>query len=181
MHHTASKQRTLAVRTEDYVQQVSPLPFVGLPREELERLYGAIEVLAPDRPDASCVQLAAYAVIHYNYAWLTGLDGPGTLGKRVTLHASGEPPLFLDDALHALARAELEAAGLPNAPSEWRCAGLIHHDEQLALVYVVRLRQRWVESAAAPDLRVVSNGELQTERKTFDGFGQHLIRNLPAL
>jgi hypothetical protein len=169
----------LAVRTEDYVQQVSPLPFVGLPREEIERLHGAIDVLALDRPDTTCLQLSAYAVIHYNYAWLTGLDGPGTLGKRVSLHASGELPLFLGDALHSLARAEIEVAGLPRAPSDWRCAGLIHHEHQLALVYVVRLRQRWAEHDAA--LRVVSNGELQTERRSFDSFGQLLIKNLPAL
>jgi hypothetical protein len=181
MPHATPTQVVLAVRTEHYVQQVSPLPFIGLPREEIERLHGAVEVLALDRVDTNHLPLSAYAAVHYNYAWLTGLDGPNTLGKRVPLYATGEPPLFLDDALHALARNELEAAGMPSAvPCDWRCAGLLHHDGVLALVYIVRLRQRWAESTDK-NLRVVSNGELQTERKSFDAFGQLLIRNLPAL
>lgn len=181
MPHSQANQAVLAVRAQDYVQHVTPRPFIGLPREELERLHGAIEVVVHDGTDARFLPLSAYAVIHYNYVWLTGLDGPGSLGKRVPLHANAEPPLFLDDALHAHAREELEDAGLPSAPSDWRCAGLIHHASQLALVYIVRLRQRWTEDPATPHLRVVSNGELQTERASYDALAQHLIDNLPAL
>ena len=180
MSHAPSKA-ILAVRTEEYVQQVTPLPFIGLPREEIDRLHGAIEVLVLDRADAGALPLSAYAVMHYNYAWLTGLDGPGTLGKRVQLRAAGQAPLFLDDALLTLARNELESAGLPDAPCDWRCAGVIHHEAQLALVFVVRLRQRWVEHVDAPSLRVQGNGELQFGRARYDAFGQLLIDNLPAL
>jgi len=167
----------LAVRRSDYVQQVTPLPFIGLPREEIERLHGVIEVLASGATDGDLLPLTAYAAIHYNYAWLTGLGGPRTLGKRVSLHAAGEPPLFLDDELLSQARRELEASGLPDAPCDWRCAGLIHHEAQLALVFIVRLRQRWTE----PNLRVANNTELQFGRARFDAFGQLLIDNLPAL
>ncbi|HTU60719.1 MAG TPA: hypothetical protein VMF89_19840, partial [Polyangiales bacterium] len=106
----------LAVRTAEYVKQVTPLPFIGLPREEIDRLHGAIEVVASHGAEPELLPLTAYAAIHYNYAWLTGLDGPGTLGKRVPLPAAGEPPLFLDDTLLAQARRELESAGLPDAP-----------------------------------------------------------------
>lgn len=180
MRNVNTHKPMLAVRTADYLQQVTPLPFVGLPREEIERLYGAVEVLALDRTDPACSTLAAYAVVHYNYAWLVGLDGAGSFGKLLPLPAANEAPLFLDDALHMLARSALEPA-LPAAHCDWRCAGLIHHAGQLALVYVVRLRQRWNESAAAPALRVISNGELQTERARFDPFGQFLIANLAAL
>lgn len=174
MSQTTS-HKILAVRTEEYVQQVTPLPFIGLPREEIDRLLGAIEVLTLDRADADVLPLSAYAVMHYNYAWLTGLDGPGTLGKRVPLRAAGdEAPLFLDDALLTLARGDLESAGLSDAPCDWRCAGLIHDEAQLALVFVVRLRQR-------PDVRTRGNGELQFGRARYDAFGQLLIDNLPAL
>jgi hypothetical protein len=58
---------------------------------------------------------------------------------------------------------------------------VLHHDAQLALVFVVRLRQRWVERADAPSLRVQGNGELQFGRARYDAFGQLLIDNLPAL
>jgi hypothetical protein len=180
MPHASSNQ-ILAVRTEEYVQQVTPLPFMGLPREEIDRLHGAIEVLALDRADADALPLTAYAVMHYNYAWLTGLDGQGTLGKRVQLTAAGAPPLFLDDALLERARQELEASGLPDAPCDWRCAGLIHNEAQLALVFVVRLRQRWIERPDAPSLRIKGNGELQFGQARYDAFGQLLIDNLPAL
>jgi hypothetical protein len=166
----------LAVRAQEYVQQVSALPFVGLPREELERLHGAVAVLALERLDAGCLPLTAYAAIHYNYAWLTGLDGPGTFGKRVPLYAAGEPPVFLDEALDVLARGQLQAAGLPSAPCDWRCAGVVREQGQLALVYVVRLRQRWVGSELTR-----GNGELQFGRAGFDALGQRLIENLHAL
>lgn len=160
----------LAVRAEEYVQHVSPAPFIGLPREELERLYGAIPVLALDQLDPTCVPLTAYAVIHYNYSWLTG---ERSLGQGVALTATGQPPVFLDEALHRLARQQLEAAGLPNAPCEWRCAGLLHDETQLALVYVVRLRQR-------PDAATSGNTELRFARARFDAFSQLLIDHLHA-
>jgi hypothetical protein len=164
----------LAVRTADYLREVSAEPFIGLPREELERLHGAIPVLALDHTDPTCLPLTAYAALHYNYNWLTGLDGTSTLGKRVALQATGEPPLFLDDALHQLARLQLEAADLPVAPSEWRCAGLARDDTQLAVVYVVRLHQR-----AAGHVR--GNTELRFERAKYDAISQLLIDNLHAL
>jgi hypothetical protein len=165
----------LAVRTQDYVREVSPEPFIGLPREELERLYGAVSVLALDDADSACLPLTAYAAIHYNYSWLTGLDGAGSLGKRVALQASDETPVFLDEVLHALARQQLEAAGLPAGPCEWRCAGLLRDDAQLALIYVVRLRQR------GDARRVLGNTELRFARASFDAFSQRLIDHLHAL
>lgn len=168
----------LAIRAEDYVQQVSPEPFIGLPREELERLHGAIPVLALPEPDPACLPLTAYAAIHYNYNWLTGLDGPGTLGKSVKLHAQGDPPAFLDQALHALARPQLQAAGLPHTPSEWRCAGLLRDAHQLALIYIIRLHQRHEAPASTP---VRGNTELQFQRASFNAFSQHLIDHLHAL
>ena len=130
------------------------------------------DVTAIEPPAPGYLALAAYSVVHYNYAWRTGLGGPGTLGKLVPLLAAGGPPLFLDDAMHAVARNALDG-GLPGAPADWRCAGLIQHDGQLALVYVVRLRERAEE--------LVSSGELLTERLGFDPLGQVLIANLAAL
>jgi hypothetical protein len=167
----------LAVQREEYLQHVSPEPFIGLPREELERLHGAIPVLALEQPDSLCLPLTAYAAVHHNYTWLTGLDGAGSLGKRVALPATGEPPVFLDEPLHKLARQQLEAAALPAEPSEWRCAGLLRDDTQVALVYVVRLRQR---PNAAPNSNVLGNTELRFGRADFDAFSQLLIDNLHA-
>ncbi|HET8938923.1 MAG TPA: hypothetical protein VFN67_36015 [Polyangiales bacterium] len=168
----------LAVRHDEYLQHVSPEPFIGLPHEELERLHGAIPVLALDQPDALRLPLTAYAAIHYNYNWLMGLDGAGSLGKRVALPAIADPPAFLDEALHKLARQQLEAADLPTAPCEWRCAGLARDDSQVALVYVVRLRQR---PDTAPSSSLMGNTELRFGRATFDAFSQLVIDYLHAL
>jgi hypothetical protein len=166
----------LAVRAHDYAQQVSPLPFIGLPREELERLLGAVEVLSLAKPEPGYLPLTAYAALHYNYRWLAELDGPGSLGKQVPLHTTAEPPLFLDDKLHNLARTTLAAAGLPDVPCDWRCAGIAQHADTLALVYVVRLRQRWEQQT----LRVISSGELQTDSAAMDPIAQLISQNLSA-
>ena len=164
----------LAVRAQDYLDYVGTDAFMGLPREEIERLHDIIPVRALEQPQQQDLPLAAYAAFHHNYAWLTGLGGPGTLGKHATLHAEGTAPSFLDDKLHALARRQLEQQGLPEAPSEWRLAGLLNHGGQLSLVYVVRLRQRWDSS------EVRGNTELRFGRASYDAPSQLIIDHLHA-
>ena len=41
----------LAVRAQEYLDYVGREPFIGLPREEIERLHDAMPVLALERAD----------------------------------------------------------------------------------------------------------------------------------
>ncbi len=170
----------LAVRAQDYLDFVGSEPFIALPREEIERLEDAIPVSALEslvNDDKAHLPLAAYAALHHNYAWVTGLDGQdkqNTLGKRVALHAEATIPAFLDAALHASARRQLESAGLPSLPCEWRLAGLLNHAGQLSLVYVVRLHQRWESGETR------GNNELRFHRNDYDAISQVVIDHLHA-
>jgi hypothetical protein len=159
----------LAVRSDDYVREVSPLPFIGLPREELERLRGVIEVFSTEHVEPKQLCLTAYAAVHYNYAWLSK---GRSLGAHVPLVAAGAAPGFLDHKLDMVAKQALQATTI-QAPADWRCAGLLNHAGQLALVYIVRLHQR-------PAQRTQGNTELQLSRADFDAPSQLLIDNLHA-
>jgi hypothetical protein len=171
-------EKILVVRAEEYVQQVGSRAFVGLPREEAERLHGCVEVLAIDRGRAaaepSFLPLLTFTAIHYNYSWLTFEAGPRSLGIRAPLYADGEAPSFLDDALQASAQRAVESAIALGEPCQWRLAGLIQQDA-LGLVYVARLPRR-IEST----LRSSGHGELSMEREQFEPWSRLLIDNLHA-
>lgn len=179
-------EQVLAVRAEEYTEQVGARPFIGLPEEELERLHATVEVLVLDRAqathDPAYLPLRTFTAIHYNYSWLTFVRSPKSLGIGAWIEAaSGDPPAFLDHAFESVARREIENAVVLQAPCEWRLAGLIH-DGQLGLVYVARLRQRAVEARdpARDRLRFYGNGELSFDRAAFDAWSQLLIDNLHA-
>jgi hypothetical protein len=164
----------LVVRASDYLREVGAAPFIGLPREEIERLHGAVEVLSVSRDqtaaDAGFMPLVAFVVTHHNYTWLTQPGAPRSLGVRAQLATSSEPPLFLDPELKALAVDQVDQG--------CRLAGLVR-GEELGLVYVVRRRERWPE--AADRSRLLGNGDLRSERAAFDPWSQLLIDNLSAL
>jgi hypothetical protein len=170
----------LAVCAQEYLDNVGREPFIGLPREEIERLHGVISVHCLDRAqlDSSHLALTAYAAFHHNYAWVIGLDGPSTLGKQVELTAESPTPEFLGDALHALARRALERSDIPRWPCEWRLAGLMNQRGQLSLVYVVRLHQRFAPSSS--QLHVRGNNELRLSRDAYDAPSQLIIDHLHA-
>lgn len=171
----------LAVLAQEYLDNVGREPFIGLPREEIERLQDVISVEALDRAQLDSqthLALAAYAAFHHNYAWITGLDGPATLGKQVELTSDGAAPVFLGDALHALARRELERTRIPQLPCEWRLAGLLRQPGQLSLVYVVRLHQRY--DVGSSQLQVRGNNELRFSRDEYDAPSQLIIDHLHA-
>jgi hypothetical protein len=169
------------IRTQDYLEQVGDQPFIGLPREEIDRLYGAIAVLRLDRVSASrddtYLPLVTFSALHYNYAWVTR---PHMLGMPAAIPADGEAPVFLDAAYDVFARRELERLFvLP--PCELRLAGLLRAD-QLGLVYIARLRQRDIESRETnAAIRVRGNNELGFARAEFEPWSQLLIDNLHAL
>jgi hypothetical protein len=179
-------ERILAVSVADYLEQVGPNRYVGLPREEIERLYGSVQVHArsPEelRRDKGYLPLVTFTVIHYNYTWLAFERAQRSLGLTATVCSHGTTPPFLDDAFARTARRSLEEAGIVSGAVDWRLAGLIR-ESQLGLVYIARLRQHWSPHENRSGLRVVrcNNGELQTEQRRFDAWSQLLIANLSSV
>lgn len=178
-------EHVFAVRADEYVQQVGDRAFIGLPREEIERLHATIDVLTIDRElhanDTTYLPLAVFTAIHYNYSWLVRDLDPPSLGIGAPIEADGEPPPFLDPVFERCARRAVQRVVTLSDSCQWRLAGLIRA-EALALVYVARLPQRTLEprEGAASHLRFCRNGELITERDTFDAWSQLLIDNLHA-
>ena len=180
-------EQVLAVRADEYLEHVGLQRFVALPREEIERLYGSVElhVLRRDALNQSSgyLPLVTYTVAHYNYTWLTYQHAQRSLGVSGFVFADREPPLFLDESLQLSARREMERAEALSAPADWRLAGLINDGQRLGLVYIARLRQQWSPEQNRSALRVqrCNNGDLLTERRQFEPWSQLLIDNLPSL
>lgn len=179
--------RILAVSAAEYLAQVGPNRYVGLPREEIERLYGSVEVqaLTPEElsgDNTSYLTLATFTVIHYNYTWLTFERAERSLGLTAAIYRDGPTPLFLDDAFARAARRSLDDASIVSGAVDWRLAGLVR-EGQLGLVYIARLRQHWSPEENRSGLRVTrcNNGELQTEQRRFDAWSQLLIANLSSV
>jgi hypothetical protein len=182
-------ERILAVRAAEYLQQVGVQRYVGLPREEIERLHASVELHALtsdelNRDRASYLPLVTYTAVHYNYTWFTYERTERSLGVSAPVYSEGEPPLFLDESLELAARRELESARVVSAPVDWRLAGLIHAgDGQLGLVYIARLRSHWSpeQNRSAGKVTCCNSGELTTERHRFEPWSQLLIDNLQSL
>jgi hypothetical protein len=177
----------VAVRAGEYLQRVGSQRFVALPREEIERLYGSVELHVPGRDaldeSSGYLPLVTYTAAHYNYTWLTYQRAQRSLAVSGFVLADGEPPLFLDESLLWSARREMERARALSAPVEWRLAGLINDGQQLGLVYIAKLRQRWSpeQNRSAVRVQCCNNGELRMERRQFEPWSQLLIDNVSSL
>lgn len=148
------------MRSDEYLKHVGSRPFAALPREEIERRYGSVEVRVLDRgavgERSDYLPLVTYTAAHYNYTWLTYQRAQRSLGVSGLVPADGEPPLFLDESLQSSARREMERAAVLSAPVEWRLAGLINDGQRLGLVYIAKLRQRWSPEHAISSSRGAS-------------------------
>ena len=111
------------MRTADYVEEVGTSPYIGLPREEIERLHGRVEVhsLTPDelvQEGSSYLALMTYTAVHYNYSWLTFERAERSLGFSAAVF--GDPPIFLDASFERVARRSLDHAEILSGPVDWR-------------------------------------------------------------
>jgi len=182
-------EQVLVVRADEARRQLgNSQRFLGLPEEEIQRLFASIEVHAMDREgaarDPSCLQLVTYTAIHFNHLWVTCLRGPRrSMGIRAHLQADHQSHLFLDDHPKLAARREAEQA-IPHQACDLRLAGLIQEEAggDLGLVYVAKLRQAVpLTELAVPEARLGGHGDLQRERDQFEIWSQILIDNLHAL
>lgn len=179
----------MAVRRGEFQALVRRVPFLALPREEIDRLHAAIEVLAVEettlRPSTEFLPLESDIAIHHNYSWLTfrGLDG-----RRTLLHSSalaGEEPVppFLGEELVVLARSQVETRLGLNGGCEVRLAGILQDLDgeqpvsRVGLLSIARLAHRTVPTSA----ECCGNLELRHARSQFDSRSQVVIDHLEAL
>lgn len=158
-----------------------------MPREEVERLHGGVDVLRAGETE-HCLPLFALCVAHYNYSWL--VVGSGACARSVCLSApltaaDGELPSFLDERMAAVAHEAVDGYIASRGDYTLRCAGLLRAAAAPALgvVYVARLHRRGRECLAphATHAEFWGNGELLQRREQFDPNSQILIANLTAL
>lgn len=184
--------RPLIVRSADLDAALAFEGFAGLPREEVERLHGRVEVLRAGEAEP-CLPLFALCVAHYNYNWLVLTPRPGALYWSLCLSrpltaAGAELPSFLDERMDAAAREAVDAY-IPREDYSFRCAGLLRAAPvgadalMLGVVYLARLHRRGTECLAAHTRHAEfwGNGELLQRREQFDAPSQILIDNLTAL
>jgi hypothetical protein len=177
-----------AVRSVDFQGLVRRVPFLALPREEIDRLHGAIEVLAVDdetlRHTGELSILHSDIAIHHNYSWLT-FPGPGnqrTLLLSTALAAEGPVPLFLGEELAVWARRRVEQRLNLTGGCEVRLAGILQDVDgwrpvpRVGLLSVARLTARTATFGA----ECCGNFELRQARSRFDPRSQVVIDHLEA-
>lgn len=179
----------LAVRRAEFQSLVRHVPFLALPREEIDRLHAAIEVLAVDehalRGTTEWLALHSYVAVHHNYSWLTfrHQDAQRALLLSADLAAEAPVPLFLDDELVASAQRQVEKALGLNRGCEVRLAGILQTTDgeppitSIGLVNVARLAARGTFEGADN----YGNFELRRARSQFDRRSQVIIDHLDAL
>lgn len=179
----------MAVRRTEFRALVRGVPFVALPREEIERLYAAVEVLPVDdatlRHESEFLALHSHVAVHHNYSWLTfRRDHHRTLLLSTVLSPEGSAPLFLGEQFVALARHQVdERLGLGGS-FEVRLAGILQETadgpaspSQVGLLSIARLTERPGRCGA----ECFGNGELRLARSEFDASSQVVIDHLDAL
>jgi hypothetical protein len=179
----------LAVRSTEFQALVRGVPFVALPREEIDRLHGAIEVLAVDHDtlgrEADLLALDSYIAIHHNYSWLTfpRRDGRRTLLLSAVLSTDGPAPLFLGEEFVVSAGREVERRLALNAACEVRLAGILQEtggtrpSPRVGLLSIARLSGR----LPGYEGERCGNVELRQARSQFDSCSQVVIDHLEAL
>ena len=179
----------MAVRRIEFQTYVRGVPFLALPREEIDRLYAAIEVLTVDeqtlRHDAELLALHSYIAVHHNYSWLTFRRGDGrrTLLLSAALSTEGPAPLFLGEEFVASARGEMEHRLALNASCEVRLAGILQESgmpespSRVGLLSIARLASR----PSGNEAERCGNVELRHSRSQFEPSSQVVIDHLDAL
>ena len=179
----------MAVRSTEFQALVRGVPFVALPREEIDRLHGAIEVLAVGQDalgrDSELLPLHSYIAIHHNYSWLTfrRRDDRRTLLLSAVLSTDGPAALFLGEEVVVSVRREVEHRLALNAACEVRLAGILQEtgDPQspprVGLLSIARLASR----PPGYEGERCGNVELRQARSQFDSFSQVVIDHLEAL
>lgn len=176
----------LAVRSLEFRALVRRVPFLALPREEIDRLHAAIEVLAIDdaspRGAAEFSPLHSYVAVHHNYSWLTFRrpDDQRTLVLSTAMTADRDVPLFLGREMVSVAQRQVEEHMNLDVGYEVRLAGILQELETalplpgVGLLSIARLASR-------TEAERCGHWELLHTRSQFDPVSQVVIDHLDAL
>jgi hypothetical protein len=166
----------MAVRRDEFHAVVRRVPFLALPREEIDRLHAGIEVVAIDdetmRRSSEFFALQSDIAVHHNYSWLTFRrpNNERTLLISTPLAANGPPPLFLGEELIVSVQRQIEERLALNGGYDVRLAGILQEVEgqesppRVGLLSIARLAGRLSRDGA----EYFGNMELRTARSQFD-------------
>ena len=187
-------EKILTVRTQEFEEIIGLRPFKALPQEEIDRLYGSIEVnmtehtLAEQNP--SLLQLMVVTAFHYNYSWLIS---SGEINEKKTettlsmcfvnhIQSDGYDDIFLDESIKRVASSTANHHIDIASAYDLRLAGLLLDKLHLGLVYIFRLRQPGVidRRNGEATIRFCGTGEIQQNRDRFDSWSRVLIDHLDA-
>ena len=86
------------MRADEYLERVGSRRFAALPREEIERLYGSVEVRVLERgaleESSNYLSFVTYTAAHYNYTWLTYQRAQRSLGVSGSCSPTVSPRCF---------------------------------------------------------------------------------------
>ena len=186
----------LVVRVRELEAVIGDRPFLALPKEEVARLYGTVQLhegSASDAADPGLLSVGTVTVVHRNYVWQTfTADEAGLPGRSLGLASpclrAKSPAVFLDDDLSADSRRTI-APRLETASYELRLAGLLVEavvvpgTRWLRLVYVAKLHRSFRDCwrAAPGDGPQMGSGELRGRHMEFEPTARVLIDNLSSL
>lgn len=182
----------MAVRRSEFQTLVRGVPFVALPREEIDRLYATIEVLPVNeemlQDDSELIALHSDVAIHHNYSWLTfRRDRERTLLLSAALPADGPAPLFLGEPFVAAARRQVEERPGLDVGCDVRIAGILQDTpnttslRRIGLLSIARLTEKPRGHGAEWRAEWCGNAELRQTRSEFDASSQVVIDHLAAL
>ena len=184
------------VNEHEFEQTVGKRPFVALPQEEIDRLYGAIEVVPVHQNEVAgksgCLPLCLFVIAHHNYTWMTcRKKGSNTLSLGFFDNVLSQPDgdVFLGESITAQARNVFDGHVRSNGPYDVRIAGLMYDastkigSPRIEIACICRLRQADTVEPVEDDLDIgrMGNGELLQKQNLFDDWSRIVIENSVAL
>ncbi len=184
------------VNEHEFEQTIGKRPFVALPQEEIDRLYGAIEVFPVHQNEVAgksgCLPLCLFVIAHHNYTWMTcKKKGCSTLSLGFSGWLLSQPngDVFLGESITVQARSIFDAHVRLKGPYDVRIAGLMYDEStdfcspRSGITCICRLRQPDRVEPVKEDIDIgyMGNGELLQKQNLFDDWSRIVIGNSVAL
>lgn len=185
-----------AVNADEFERIIGKRPFVALPQEEIDRLYGAIEVFPVNRNEGDGtdddIRLSLFVVAHYNYTWMTCIQkGTDSLSLGFSSRLLSKPggDIFLCESITTEAKKVFDENVRANGMYDVRIAGLVYDESSagsqthLGITCICRLRQTFQAKPGNDDLEIgiMGNGELLQKQHRFDKWSRIVIDHIVAM
>jgi hypothetical protein len=184
------------IKATDFDKIIRKRPFIALPREEIDRLYGSIEVHPVNMNGCAnnyeTIRLFLFVAAHYNYSWITirnKNDNTFSLGFSSPLLSSYNGDIFLDESIITEAQKIFNDNVRVNCQFDIKMSGLLYQESiesgspRLGVSCVCRLRQSNQVALAheAYEIVTMSNGELIQKQSQFDSRSKIIIDHIDAV